>query len=149
MADAVTTRVLLEDDHQYGVFLGSVSDATGESAVIKITFANLTKIQSPVTRLPIAPIALDLAEIWWNVVTFTSVDLFWKATTPDRIIRLLPTGYGHIQFTGRGTLVGDTISSACAQDPLSSGHTGDITLTSSATAGGVYNIVLWFRKRYA
>lgn len=150
MADAVTSRVLLDDDHNYGIFLGSVSDGSGETTVTKVTLANVHTVQSPTTRLPIQPVALDLVEIYWNVVTFTSVDLFWKATTNDRIIRLLPAGYGHLLLTGRGVLVGDTITSLGGQTNIAAtGYTGDILLTSSATSGGVYNIVLWFKKRLA
>lgn len=150
MADAVTSRTLVDDDRNFAIALGSVSDGTGESAVTKVVLANVAQVYDPVTRTKKAPVALDLAAISFNMGTFTSVDLFWKATANQRIIRILATGYGYINYTGRGILIGDTITSACLQsDTTQAGYTGDILLTSSATLNGVYNIVAWFRKRVA
>lgn len=148
MADAVAVRTLIDDDAQIAVLLTSVSDGTGEAAVTKITKANVVKVKSPTTQLLITPVALDLMRAEWTVTGFTKVQLLWDATTDDVIFTTGPT-YGRFDCTGRGVLVGDAIRTSYAQDPLSSGNTGNINLTSVGATGSTYSIVLHFRKRVA
>jgi hypothetical protein len=147
MADTVAVRTLIDDQYQVGVLLTSVSDGTGEAAVAKLTLAGVRKADDfKNTPGGITPIALDLMKVEWSVTGFTSVKLFWDATTDDLMISMAP-GVGRFDCTGRGVLVGDSVRTSYAQDPLSSGHTGSINLTSTATAGGTYSIVAYFRKR--
>ena len=148
MADTVAVRTLIDDQWQIGVLLTGVSDGTGESAVTKITKASVRKADDGSTAGGITPVALDLMRAQWSVTGFTNVKLFWDATTDDLILAMGP-GVGAVDCTGRGVLVGDSIRTSYAQDPISSGNTGNINLTSSATANGTYSIVAFFRKRIA
>src|ERR1051326_7754764 len=100
MADTVAVRTLVDDVSHVGVYLTGISDGTGESAVSKLTLSGVHKVDGG-TLGDIAPPALDLVYIEWVVSTFTQVSLFWKASTPDLIIKMLP-GYGKMDMTGRG-----------------------------------------------
>ena len=147
MADTVAVRTLIDDQYQIGVLLTGVSDGTGESAVTKITKASVRKADDfKNTPGGITPVALDLMRAQWSVTGFTNVKLFWDATADDLILAMGP-GVGAVDCTGRGVLVGDSIRTSYAQDPISAGNTGNILLTSSATANGTYSIVAFFRKR--
>lgn len=148
MADTVAVRTLIDDDSQIGVLLTSVSDGTGEAAVTKITKANVAKTWDPVNRVRLTPVALDLMKAEWTVTGFTKVQLLWDATTDDVIFTTGPA-YGRFDLTGRGVIVGDSIRTSYAQDPISSGNTGNINLTSVGATGSTYSIVLFFRKRVA
>lgn len=146
MADTVATRTLVDDSRHVGVLWTSVSDGTGESAVAKLTLAGVGKVDGGTLGM-ITPIALDLEWVQWTLTTFTSVDLKWHATTADLIVRCAGA-YGTLDLTGRGILQ-QSIRTFGARDPLSTGHTGAIELTSNgAASGAVYNIVAFFRKRF-
>lgn len=131
MADAVTTIVELNGKKRYIARFTGISDGTGESAVVKVDKSTLTN------SLGVEPSKLAIEEINWSIQGFASVRLLWDHTTDD-LAEVLAQGNGHRKYwpTGPGIV-----------DPGSSGGTGDLLLTSSATTGGTYDIrvVLGYR----
>ena len=130
MTDVVDTIVLANTVVKYSVRLTNVSDATGESAVVKVDKSTLT---GPTTA---EPGSLALESVRWAIQGFTSVRLLWDHTTDDEIMVLSGNGYTDYRPTGG------------LRDPKSSGGTGDILLTTAgATSGATYDIELYFRKK--
>jgi hypothetical protein len=126
MADVVDTLVQFSGTRRHIVRLTNVSDATGESAVVKVDISTLTNGKG------IAPTAVNIESIQWSIQGFTSVRLFWDHTTDDEIA-VLGTGNGYRDFSQDGVLA----------DPRSAGGTGDVLLTTAgATSGNTYDIVL-------
>ena len=141
MADAVTTRTIYEDHKQIVVHLTSVSDGTGESAVVKVDKSAITTAVGGAE-----PTALDIERVDYAIQTFAKVTILWDHTTDDTALILAGTGFK--DFTGlQNGILCDTVRTAGLQDPGSSGGAGDILLTSPATSGGTYDITLWLRKR--
>lgn len=136
MADAVTTITLSNSPERIGVHLTSISDGTGESAVIKVDKSTLT------STLGTEPASLDIEDIRWAIQGMTSVRLLWDHTTDD--VAMCLTGSGYDQFiAGAG---GDYPPKGLA-DPRSSGGTGDLLLTTNgAVSGATYDITIWLRK---
>lgn len=132
MADTVDT-VKLCDGHR-NVILSRVcsSDGTGESAAV---FADISTFS---TANGVAPTSLRVDRIDYDIQGFTSISLFFDATTDDEIVRLGP-GSGTIDFSGIGG----------KSDPKSSGTTGDILITTvGAVSGDTYTITLYCVKKY-
>lgn len=126
MADVVDSVVLESTIQRYIVRLTNVSDATGESAVVKVDKSTL------VASNGLEPRDLIIDEIEWAIQGFTSVRLFWDHTTDDEIA-VLPTGSGYRQYWSDGGL----------KDPRSAGGAGDIVLTTAgAASGATYDIRL-------
>lgn len=127
MADAVDTLVVFNGKWKKCYRFIAISDATGESAVIKIDKSTLTNWQG------LEPGKLVITKIEWAMQGYTSVRLLWDHTTDDEIA-VLNTPYGCFDWTAVGGLV----------DPASTGGTGDVLLTTAgATTGGTYNITIW------
>lgn len=125
MPDVVDTAVLESTPDRIVVRLTNVSDATGESAVVKIDKSTL------VANNGLEPRDLIVDEMEWNIQGFTSVRLFWDHTTDDELAVL--TGTGYRQYWSDGGL----------KDPRSAGGTGDIVLTTAgAASGATYDIRL-------
>ena len=130
MPDAVTTNVQLNGARNYQATFTNISDASGESAVIKISKAGL------VNELGKQPSRLNIVRVQWSINGFSSVRILWDHTTDDTAM-VLATGQGFHDF-------GD---SAPLADPNSAGGTGDILFTTAgATVGATYDITLWVRK---
>jgi hypothetical protein len=126
MADTVDTLVIFKGTRLYSVRLTNVSDATGESAVAKVTLSALALANG------VAPTAVKVREILWSIQGFTSVRLFWDHTTDDEIA-VLGTGTGYANYSGFNGLM----------DPRSAGGTGNILLTTAGAAiGATYDITL-------
>lgn len=126
MADVVDTIVLESNKHRRKIRITNVSDATGESAVVKVDKSALTAMNG------LEPAYLIIDEIEWSIQGFTSVRLFWDHTTDDEIA-VLGTGSGYREYWSSGGL----------KDPVSAGATGDILLTTAgAASGATYDIVL-------
>lgn len=152
MADAVTTRIVFEDAKQYVIHMTSVSDATGESSVKKVDIATVTPAVGGAQ-----PVSLDIERVEYSIKTFVSVIIAWDHTTDDTAL-VLPGGLapvtGCFTFTASGWptsgshpgLIGSQSRNGSLKDPRSSGGDGSILLTSSATAGGTYDILLWLYK---
>jgi len=138
MADAVTTTVLRNDgqSNKYVVHLTSVSDGTGETAVIKVDISTLT-VRGGEAGAPAVPCTYTSVEkIEYNVSGMT-VKLAWDHTTDDTIAAL-GDGSGCISFKREGGKV----------DPRSAGGTGDIVLTTTGhTLGDTYDIILHLKLK--
>ena len=125
MADAVTTKVLQNTESEYVIRLTCISDATGESDVVKVDKSTLTNVNGEV------PLAINIMSARWAVQGFSYIKLEWDATTDD--VAMLLSGNGYDNFEAAGGL----------RDPRSSGSVGDIVLTSvGASAGATYDITL-------
>jgi len=132
MADSVNTNTLFSGTRRKIYQFTNVSDGTGESAVVKVDISTLT---GPNKSAP--PSKLVVEAIDYNIQGFTSVTLYFDATTDDEIA-VLPAGSGVVDFTYGGGLV----------DPQSSGATGDIVLTTTgAAANASYDITLYVRLK--
>lgn len=129
MADAVDTAVLQSTTRRYVARFTNVSDATGESAVVKVDKSTLVATDG------LEPYRLILDYAKWSIQGFTSVRLFFDHTTDDEIA-VLGTGAGERSYWESGGL----------KDPLSAGGTGDVLLTTAgAASGATYDIELNFR----
>lgn len=131
MPDVVDTIVVRNSPRAYTARWTNVSDGTGESAVIKVDISTL------IGPLPgVAPTAVKLEEIRWNIQGFNSVRLFWDHTTDDEICVL--SGVGYACYSDSGGLM----------DPRSAGGTGDVLLTTAgAASGNTYDITAVFRLK--
>lgn len=135
MADAVTNRTISDSADEIIVHLTNISDATGESAVVKIDKSTLTTTDGA------EPNSLDILEVRWNIQGFTSVRILWDHTTDDTALVL--SGSGYDDFRGSGY----NVALKGLADPRSSGDTGDILLTTAgAFSGATYDITLRCRK---
>lgn len=134
MADAVVNTTLRENPQLITKHLTNISDASGESAVIKID-----KSAIMVAGDGAEPAALDLVEIRWAVQGFTSVRLLWDHDTDD--VCFVMSGNGYENFARIG-------GAGVKADPLSTGGTGDVLLTTAgAASGATYDITATFKKR--
>lgn len=129
MADTVNTDVLQSGQKRYVIHLQNKSDGTGESAVTKVDISTLTGPDGTV------PTSATLMEVDYDIGGFSSVQLFWDATTDDEMVTL-PVGSGYKSFIGVGG----------KKDPKSSGTTGDVKLTTvGASSTATYDITLHFK----
>lgn len=130
MADTVDTKVIYESHRHYVARFTNISDGTGESLVKKIDVSTLTNATGATCTY------LVIDQINWSVQGFTSVRLFFDATTDDKLAVL--SGNNYVDFREFGGMV----------DPKSTGTTGDILLTTAgATSGNTYYIVIHARKK--
>lgn len=130
MADVVDTIVLRSSPREYAARWTNVSDATGESAVVKIDISTLVGPNG------VAPTAVKIEEIRWNIQGFNSVRLFWDHTTDDEIAVL--SGVGSVDYSALSGLM----------DPRSPGGTGDVLLTTNGAAvGNTYDIAIRVRLK--
>jgi hypothetical protein len=128
MTDVVATQVLHDGPRNYIVRLSSVSDGTGESAVVKVDPSTLFG----------APVGLALDKIKYTTAGM-AVQMHWEADAPDLLWSFPSDDTNELDFCRIGGL----------QNPKSTGQTGKVTLTTSGhTSGDTYNIVLQFRKKY-
>ena len=126
MADAVTNLTTQQDTTSLYIHLTCISDATGETAAIKVTKANLVGITGA------APLKLSISIVRWAVQGFTSVRLLFDHAVDD--VGMVLSGNGYDEFTA---------GNAAILDPASAGGTGDLLLTSvGAVAGATYDITL-------
>lgn len=130
MADAVSTRTLVNSPTRVVIEVINRSDGVGESDVVKLDKSTFTTIKGT------EPGQMSLASVQWSIQGFSSVQLEWDHTTDD-VIAHLAAGNGAFDYEAFGTL----------RDPLSSGGTGDILLTTfGAVNNATYTIILEFVK---
>lgn len=130
MADTVQTNVIFDGSRRRIVQLLNSSDATGESAVVKVDVSALTGPDGT------APSKVSIQEVEYDIQGFSAVLLYFDATTDDEAL-YLPAGSGVKDFTNIGGL----------HDPQSTGTTGDIVLTTvGAAVGATYDIILHVKK---
>jgi hypothetical protein len=139
MADAVTTRTLLDDKQQTIVHLTNISDGTGEAAVVKIDKAAVIAAMDGS-----AADALEIVFVRWCIQGFSSVRILTDHTADD--VQLVLSGNGFEDFN-EGGLVVNQGSTEGLKDPRSAGGTGNILLTTAgAVSGATYDITLGVRK---
>lgn len=126
MADAVDTIVLESTPRRYVARFTNVSDATGESAVVKIDKSALVDFKGE------EPYRLIIDYIKWTIGGFTSIRGLFDHTTDDEAFVLAP-GAGERDYSCDGGM----------RDPLSAGGTGDLLFTTAgAISGATYDIVV-------
>ena len=132
MADAVTTDVVNGTTRvrRVVVHLTNLSDATGETNVVKVDRSALSRPDGEV------PTNLHIASVRWNIQGFTYVKISWDHATDDTAFLL--SGNGYDNFEAYGNL----------RDPNTSvdtvtGAIGDILLsTAGGASGSTYDITL-------
>lgn len=130
MVDTVQTNVLNDGSRRKVVQLLNESDGTGESAVVKLDISGDTGPDGSV------PSKYSIQEVEYDIQGFTAVKLYFDATTDDEAL-YLPAGSNLKSFVGVGGL----------HDPLSTGATGDVVLTTvGAASGATYDIILHVKK---
>lgn len=138
MADAVTVRALptntglskrknASPHFYYAVHLTNISDANGESAVVKVDKSTLLSADAA------EPAKMAIEEILCSIQGFTSVKLLWDHSTDD--VAAVLTGNDYRNY-----------SECILVDPASSGGTGDLLLTTvGASATATYDITIVLR----
>lgn len=145
MADAVTTKVLLNTPTHHVVHLTNVSDGTGEAAVAKVDKSTLTDSSNP----PVEPDSLEIEQVSYVTNGFTNIQILWDHDTDELACVLPGTGTGVIDFLGREQRYGSVIGTRGLFDGRGAGGTGDILLTTVGhSAGDTYDITLWLRKAH-
>ena len=146
MADAATSIIIADTKYHHVIHLTSISDGTGEAAVVKVDKTVGAAMLAAVGGAE--AVALDLEQIDWNIQGMTYVVLLWDHTTDDRMILL--NGNGYKDFRGVGQAVTGLIQTNGLKDPVTTGGTGDVLLTTvGAVATATYDITLWLKKRPA
>ena len=131
MANVIDNKVVFDGTVVHAVRLINESDGTEESAVVKVDKSGLT---GPLSGLE--PTSLSVEEIECDIQGFNYVTIEWDHDTNDKIVTLSDSGY--FDFRDIGGL----------DDPVSTGGTGDIVITTDGAADGAsYNITLRCRKR--
>lgn len=133
MADTTTTNTIVSGvkSKRIIVHLTCISDATGETDVVKV---DRSALSIPGTEA--APTKLHIASIRWNTQGFQYIKLAWNHTADDTICVLNYNGYENYENYGG------------LKDPNTSGDAvtgaiGDIILTSvGAVNGATYDITL-------
>ena len=129
MADTVDTLVLLNGQREYIVRFTNISDGTGETNVTKITASGI--LDSNGKQIS----GFAIKKVNWSIFGFTSVRLYFDATTDDEAL-VLGSGTGCREFDPP------------MLDPRSAGTTGNIILSTNApaAAGNTYDIYLTLVK---
>lgn len=125
MADTVTTQVVQNSKAEYVVHLTGISDATGETNVVKIDKSTLTDV------LGVEPPRIIINSARWCIQGFSYIKLTWDHATDATALVLNGNGYDNFADVGglRDTLLNDS--------------TGDLLLTSvGAASGSTYDITL-------
>lgn len=132
MVDAVTTKVVRDDDYIHEVHLTGISDGTGEVTVIKVD-----KSAIGVASDGAEPASLDIVGARWSIQGYASIRLRWNHTTPETALVLAGNGAFEVSDPRMGI-----------PDGRGAGGTGDIELSSGgAAANATYDITLRLRKR--
>lgn len=124
MADRVAIETNVNQERRKILHLYSVSDGTGESAVVKISKAGLNMPNSK-------PILINRI---WGVAVGMTVNLLWDASADDLLITFPDSN--PVDFT---------FDKAPAKDPQSATNVGDLLLTTVGhTSGDTYSIWIDF-----
>lgn len=129
MADTVSTKTIWITKKSAVIVAFGSSDGTGETDAIKVDKSTL------VAATGAEPAALGVDWIQYDIQGYTSIALEWDLGT-DELIARLGSGTGVIQFA-------EPSSGANGAQPVGTGGTGDIVLTTSGhISGATYTIVL-------
>lgn len=139
MADAVATRVLLDNATHYVAHFTNISDGTGESAVVKVDKS----------AIAVATDGAEAAKLSIEKVVYNcdgmAVRVLFDHTTDDLVLAL--SGNGVLDFKGDHKTVPGLAKLPGLVDPASAGATGDILFTTVGhTSGDTYNITLFCKK---
>lgn len=139
MADATAIQILQDGPRNAIIKLTCISDGTGETAVTKVTPANLSANGANLQ----APSSVEIRKIKYDIAGMT-VRLLWDATA-DVVITTLSPGVGEQDYSKLGFLYNNA----------GAGKTNLIQLTSTAAgvataplAGSTYTIILELIKKY-
>ena len=125
MADAVASQTLVDGDRNVVMKFTNLSDATGESAVLKVD----------VSALNGAPSRVKIAKVHYDIQGM-AVNILWDATT-DVTALLIGAGQGTLDFSCFGGLINNA----------GAGVTGDILFsTIGASLNDSYTIILEMQK---
>lgn len=131
MADAVTSRTLVDGARNCVVALTNVSDGTGEAAVLKVDVSALNAGSGGAVCS-----GVNLRRVHYSVFGM-SVSLLWDADTD--VTALVLQGDGCLDFTEFGGMSNNS----------STGKTGDVKLTTTGhTSGDTYTVILEMEKVY-
>ena len=134
MADAVTSQTILDGERLFIAKFTNVSDATGESAALKIDVSTLNPNASGQ-----ACNGVKLNRIWAQTDGM-GVDILWDADT-DLLCETIPQNQFYLM---------DYSSFGGLPNNAGTGKTGDVRFsTVGAAAGDRYTIVLECIKTYA
>ena len=142
MAAAVTSQVIHYDQqsNKYAIRLTNVSDASDESAVIKVDISTLN-VRGGYSGAPVVPCTYTVIEKIEYSVSGMVVTLLWDHTADDKIAVLggvVGTYSGCLHFTKVGGII----------DPRTAGGTGDILLTTAGGGvGDTYDITLYLKLK--
>lgn len=127
MADTVTTQMIRSTPHKLALVLTGISDGTGETNVVKIDKSALTDANGSEPH----HLVIDAVEYAINGM---AVKLSFDHTADDTALVL--SGTGNMYFESLGGL----------HDPVSSGGTGDLLLsTLGHSSGDTYTLMLQLR----
>jgi hypothetical protein len=126
MADAVATQTIIDGSRNAVMKFTNISDATGETAVTKVTASSLSG----------APTNLKINKV--HFATFgMGVDILWDATADVLAWHIPENQVGCFDFTPFGGLINNA----------GAGVTGNIQFTTlGAAAGDRYSIILELAK---
>lgn len=130
MADTVTTQVLNDGPRNYVIRLTNISDATGETNVVKVDKSTLVGVHGT------EPDSLALVSANCFIQGFEAVKLTWDHTADVTFCVLAGDGF-------------DTFHKTNPINDTGSGGTGDILLSTVgvAAANDTYDITLHFKKK--
>lgn len=132
MADAVTTQTIFQGDKVLVMKFTNISDGTGETNVVKVNVASLTKYQG----MPCIAVQIDKV---YAMTHGMEVRLYWEASTPQLIMTVPQNVMNTQSFDEFGGI----------DNNAGTGKTGNITFTTAdASAGDMYTIILVMRKLY-
>ena len=128
MADAVTTVTLVDGVRNVVMHFTSVSDGTGEAAVVKVDVSALSGAPREVT--------IDKVEF---ATEGMGVEILWDATVDVRAVLIPASSQGEMNFERDGGL----------RNSAGAGKTGDLRFTTVGDdSGDRYDITLRMRKVY-
>lgn len=127
MVDTVSSDVLFSGNNRYIVRLYGVSDGTGETDVVKI---DKSALAGPDRGN--APSKIKIESIQYDIQGHAKVTLEWDGTTDTPILVMAGQGFKDFEL--------DNIGGGLVSD--NADGTGDVLLTSSATAGASYDITI-------
>lgn len=139
MADAVATRVLVDNKTHYVAHFTNISDGTGESAVVKVDRSAIAVASDGAEAA-----TLTIEKVVW-CCDGMAVRVLFDHTTDDLALAL--SGSGSLDFKGKPGDVDALARLLGLVDPNSAGGTGDVLFTTTGhSSGDTYNVTLWLRK---
>lgn len=130
MADSVTTQIIVDGRRDAVMKFTNVSDGSGESAVVKVTPANLS---DGTTALTVA-----VEQIHYSTYGM-AVDIYWGGASNVLMWSLPPSHSGRFDFRDFGGLV--------MPSNITTPTNNILFTTVAAGAGYFYSIVLCLRKK--